>query len=109
MIATRTPLSQRVVDAAARRLERRNPPRQALPITGDGDGGTTRRSFLVRTAMVGSALAVAPLRYLLRPGTSYGAITNVCGPDANCTAGGFSVFCCTINDGLNQCPTGSIP
>ena len=107
-----TSLSQRVVERAARRLDRGAAPAAAAPATAaatvDG-GGTSRRSFLVRTAMVGSALAVAPARFLLRPGTAYGAITSVCGPDANCTAGGFSVFCCTINGGLNQCPSGSIP
>ena len=38
---------------------------------------SSRRSFLVKSAVVGSALAVNPLRYLLRPGTAYAA---VCGP-----------------------------
>ncbi|MDQ6617159.1 MAG: hypothetical protein M3083_21045 [Actinomycetota bacterium] len=104
--------SQRVVQRAARRLDRprRGPKRGSGP--GDGTAssrGSTRRSFLARSAMVGSALAVAPARFLLRPGSAYAAITDVCGPDANCLSGGFSVFCCTINGGVNQCPPGSIP
>ena len=45
---------------------------------------STRRSFLVRTAIFGSALAVNPLRYLLRPGTAYASL---CGPDASCCVG----------------------
>ncbi len=63
-----------------------------------------RRSFLVKTAIVGSALAVNPLRYLLRPGTAY---ASVCGPDAACDAG-WTVFCCSVNEGSNTCPPGTI-
>ena len=37
---------------------------------------TSRRGFLVRAAVLGSALAVAPLRYLLRPAT---ALAGSCG------------------------------
>jgi hypothetical protein len=67
--------------------------------------GSTRRSFLAKSAVVGSALAVNPLQYLLRPGTAYAA---VCGPAADC-ASGWTVFCCSVNGGLNACPPGSIP
>ncbi|CAN5487167.1 hypothetical protein BH20ACT2_BH20ACT2_07150 [soil metagenome] len=63
----------------------------------------TRRSFLVRTAVVGSALSVAPLDFVLRPGTAY---ANVCGDGASC-ASGWTAFCCTVNNGRNQCPPGS--
>jgi hypothetical protein len=65
----------------------------------------SRRSFLVRTAVVGSALAVNPLRYLLRPGTAYASL---CGPAADCGSG-WTAMCCTINGGRNTCPPGSIP
>ena len=65
---------------------------------------TSRRGFLVRTAVVGSALAVAPARYVLRPGTAYAA---VCGGDASCTSA-YSAFCCTINGGYNRCPPGHL-
>ena len=63
-----------------------------------------RRSFLVRTAIVGSALAVNPFRFLLRPGTAYAAL---CGPDADCGSG-WSAMCCSINGGRNTCPPGTI-
>jgi hypothetical protein len=66
---------------------------------------TTRRSFLVKSAVVGSALAANPLQYLLRPGTAYAA---VCGPAADCGSG-WTVFCCSVNNGENSCPPGSIP
>ena len=68
------------------------------------DRGPSRRSFLVRAAVVGSALTLSPLRYLLRPGTAYAA---VCGADASCGAG-YAVFCCTVNNGVNRCPPGSL-
>ena len=64
----------------------------------------SRRGFLVRTALVGSALVSAPLAYLLRPGSAYAA---VCGTSASCSAG-YSVFCCTVNRGMNKCPPGTI-
>jgi hypothetical protein len=63
---------------------------------------SSRRSFLVRVAVAGSALTVAPLRFILRPGTAYAA---VCGPDASC-GGGYTAMCCTVS-GANRCPPGS--
>jgi hypothetical protein len=68
----------------------------------------SRRLALQRVALVGSALAVAPLRYLLYPGTAMAAI----GP-RDCRGGlctdGYTAFCCEINNGLNSCPEGSFP
>ena len=63
----------------------------------------TRRSFLQRVAIVGSALSVGGLDYVLRPGTAY---ASVCGSGASC-ASGWTALCCTINNGVNQCPPGS--
>ena len=65
-----------------------------------------RRSFLLRVAVVGSALASTPLRYLLYPGTALAAVV---GP-RNCHSGkcadGYTEFCCEINQGgVNACPT----
>ncbi len=62
-----------------------------------------RRSFLQRAAMVGTALAVNPLDYVLRPGTAY---AQTCGPANECSQG-WTAFCCTINGGANTCPPGS--
>lgn len=64
---------------------------------------SSRRSFLVKTAVVGSALAVNPIRYATRPASAYDA---VCGTGNTC-ADGWSVFCCTINNGSNSCPPGT--
>ena len=64
---------------------------------------TSRRGFLARTALVGSALAVAPTAYLLRPGSAYAA---VCGDGASCSSG-WTAFCCTVNNGVNRCPPGT--
>jgi hypothetical protein len=71
---------------------------------------TTRRGFLARSAIVGSAMTAAPLRYLLRPGSAYAAICGCHGQDCGCgdlCCDGYTQFCCTINDGLNTCPPGS--
>jgi hypothetical protein len=64
----------------------------------------SRRGFLARAAIVGSALATDPLGYVLRPGTAY---ASVCGPDSSCGAG-YSVFCCTVSNGANSCPPDTI-
>ncbi len=71
----------------------------------------TRRSFVVKSAMAGSALVVAPTLYVLHPVTAYAAICNCA--DRNCTCGsaccdGYTDFCCAIN-GSNTCPPGSFP
>jgi uncharacterized protein with LGFP repeats len=65
---------------------------------------TSRRGFLARSAVVGSALVTTPVSFLLRPGTAY---ASVCGPDSTCGAG-YTVFCCTINRGVNSCPPGTL-
>jgi hypothetical protein len=66
----------------------------------------SRRTALQQVALVGSALAVAPLRYLLYPGSALAAI----GP-RDCRHGlcadGWTAFCCQINNGLNACPEGT--
>jgi hypothetical protein len=86
-------VSVRLVDAAAGFLGRR----------------TSRRGFLRRVAIVGSALAAAPAAYVLRPNSAYSAIVTTC---ANCPAGsrccgGYTEFCCTMF-GVNTCPPGSV-
>ena len=68
-----------------------------------------RRSFLTRTAIVGSALTVAPADLLLRPTTAYAAVCSCVGE--NCACGslccdGYTEFCCTIY-GSNACPPGT--
>lgn len=65
-----------------------------------GGSRTTRRSFLTRTAVVGSALAVGPIDFLLKPGTAYGYVCGTC-------SDGWTAFCCTIMDGKNVCPPNS--
>lgn len=65
---------------------------------------TSRRGFLTRSALVGSALTVNGFAYLVKPQTAY---ASVCGPGSTCTSG-WTVFCATINKGVNACPPGSI-
>lgn len=64
---------------------------------------TSRRGLLARTAVVGAAVALDPVNYVLRPASAY---SSVCGEGATC-ASGWTAFCVTINNGVNQCPPGS--
>jgi uncharacterized protein with LGFP repeats len=80
-------------------------PERAVRKAAETIGATrwSRRRFLTRSVVVGSALAVSPWDFAVRPASAYAA---VCGTDASCGAG-YSVFCCTINNGANLCPPGS--
>ncbi len=84
--------SDRLVSASALFLERR----------------FSRRTALVRLAVAGSALCVAPLRYLLYPGTALAQISPGGCSGGECTDG-FTAFCCQINHGSNTCPSGTYP
>ena len=61
-----------------------------------------RRGVLRKGAMAGTAMAVAPSAFVLRPGSAYAA---VCAPGALCNDG-YTEFCCTIY-GANRCPAGT--
>ncbi len=65
---------------------------------------SSRRGFILGSAMVGSAVAVAGCAPGTQPGSPYNHITD-CGGGL-CTDG-YTEFCCTINDGLNACPPNS--
>lgn len=73
------------------------------------DRRTSRRSFLTRSAVVGSALATVPLRFLLRPVSAYAAVCNCAGSGCDCGAAccdGYTEFCCVLH-GSNSCPPGT--
>jgi hypothetical protein len=81
-------VTERAAKSAARLLER----------------GTSRRGFLSRAALVASAFAVAPIRYLLRPVSAWAVIRpGNCPPGSRCQDG-YTEFCCSINEGRNSCP-----
>jgi len=67
---------------------------------------TSRRGFLVRAAVVGSALTVGPIRYLVRPQSAWATVQPGACAGKIC-AQRFSEFCCSINSGLNSCPKGT--
>jgi len=72
-------------------------------------GTTGRRSFLARTAVVGSALATAPLDWALRPISAYAAVCSCGGSGCACGSpccDGYTEFCCTMS-GRNVCPPGT--
>ena len=66
----------------------------------------SRRGVMARATVAGAAFAVAPVRYLVRPGTAWAVI----GP-GNCSGGlctdGYTSFCCEIESGYNRCPDGT--
>jgi hypothetical protein len=69
-----------------------------------------RRSFLTKSAIVGSALAAAPAKYILEPGTAYAAVCSCAGSRCDCGAAccdGYTELCCAIT-GQNRCPTGTL-
>ena len=78
-------------------------------VSGLLDRTTSRRGFLARTAVVGSAVAVDPLEYILHPGTAYASVCRcgdpACGCDSPC-CDGYTEFCCTMH-GSNTCPSGT--
>jgi hypothetical protein len=81
-----TPARRGLAERAASFLERR----------------VDRRGVLRKGAMAGTAMAVAPTTFALRPGSAYSA---VCGRGALCNDG-YTEFCCTIY-GANRCPAGT--
>ncbi len=84
MTATAT---QRLVTWASRAIERR----------------VSRRGFLARTTLVGTAVSAVGWDFIVRPGSAYAW---VCGEGASCYSG-WTAMCCSINGGINQCPPGS--
>jgi hypothetical protein len=63
----------------------------------------SRRDVLLGATVAATALATNPKEYMLRPVAAYATI---CGP-GNTASSGWTVFCCTINKGVNACPPGS--
>jgi len=82
-------LGDRLVTSSAELLERR-----------------VSRRTLLRIALSGSALAVAPLRYLLYPVSALAAIDPGGCRSGLCTDG-YTAFCCEVNNGVNMCPPGT--
>jgi hypothetical protein len=72
---------------------------------------TNRRGFLQRSAIVGSALAVNPVTFVLRPISAYAAACQCRGQPCSCGTAccdGYTEFCCTLT-GANSCPGGTVP
>lgn len=69
-------------------------------LTGSGRRRTSRRGFLTAATLTGAAVAIDPIGFLIRPQSAY---ATVCGADSACSDG-YTVMCCTINDGRNTCP-----
>jgi hypothetical protein len=71
---------------------------------------TSRRGMLVRSAVVGSALAVNPVNFVFRPVSAYAAACMCRGQNCSCSTAccdGYTEFCCSLT-GYNFCPNGSI-
>jgi hypothetical protein len=67
----------------------------------------SRRSAVSRAALAGSAFAIAPIRYLIRPVSAWAVIApENCAPHSRCRDG-YTAFCCEIEHGRNTCPPGT--
>ena len=78
-------------------------------LSGALEGKVSRRGFFARTAMAGTAMAVAPTDFVLRPTTAYAAICSCQGQACACGSlccDGYTEFCCTLT-GRNTCPPGT--
>ena len=69
---------------------------------------TSRRGFLAKATVAATALSVAPVDLLIRPGSAYAQICE-CAPGTDCDCSslccdGYTQFCCTINNGINAMP-----
>ncbi|MFN0027329.1 MAG: twin-arginine translocation signal domain-containing protein [Acidimicrobiales bacterium] len=74
------------------------------------DGRISRRGFLARSALAGTAMAVAPTDFLLKPVGAYQAICSCAGTGCDCGSqccDGYTEFCCSMI-GMNRCPPGNI-
>ena len=65
----------------------------------------SRRSFIARATLVGTAVAATGCRVVIQPGSPYTFVTD-CGGGALCRDG-YTEFCCVINQGVNACPPGT--
>ncbi len=86
-------MSTRLVESASRMLDTR----------------LSRRGFLRRAAMVGTALVAAPATYILRPVSAQAAVLpGDCGANTPCNDG-WTDFCINLaGHGVNTCPPGSM-
>ena len=74
------------------------------------DRRTSRRGFISKTAVVGSALTVAGPTYVMRPGTAYAAVCSCLGRSCDCSSlccDGYTEFCCALT-GENACPPNTL-
>ena len=59
----------------------------------------------MRFATAGSALTVAPVRYLMRPLSAMAVVTCADCSSRSACCDGYTTFCCSINNGVNACPS----
>lgn len=74
------------------------------------DHRLNRRGFIAKSALAGTAMAVAPTDYLLKPVGAYQAICSCSNTACDCGSmccDGYTEFCCTLI-GMNRCPPGHI-
>ena len=70
------------------------------------DTRLSRRSFVSKATLAGTAVAASGCAVITQPGSPFTYITN-CGGGSLCRDG-YTEFCCVINQGVNACPPGSI-
>jgi len=71
------------------------------------DAKLSRRSFIARTTLFGSAVAVGGVAVAGCQGAPYQVVTDC--PGGTLCTDGYTDFCCTINGGVNTCPPNTLP
>jgi hypothetical protein len=71
------------------------------------DAKLSRRSFIARTTLLGSAVAASGVAVVACQPSPYQSIVS-CPPGTLCTDG-YTEFCCVINGGNNACPPNTLP
>ena len=71
------------------------------------DSKLSRRSFIARTTLLGSAVAVSGVAVVGCQPAPYQVVTDC--PGGTLCTDGYTEFCCTINWGVNACPPNTLP
>lgn len=70
------------------------------------DARLSRRSFISRATLVGTAVAATGCSVVVHQGAPYTRITDC--PGNTLCRDGYTEFCCVINRGVNACPSGTV-
>jgi hypothetical protein len=71
-------------------------------VSGLLDARLSRRSFIARTTLLGSAVVASGCAVITQPGSPFTYVSQC--PNGSMCRDGYTEFCCVINNGVNACP-----